>query len=122
MVENGECEDIIHGFFGNGVFPSCLEKIRGLEGCEEGIGFTAGDFEQPGAEIEARISAVKTAVGEVIRRIAVPAAEIGDRDVRRNPVQQALRARLDTPARGGEGPGEGLIEFPIEVNEAAGDV
>lgn len=122
MMKHGECEYVIHGFLRNGLFPSRFEEIRGLEGCGEGVDFGSGDFEQPCAEIEARISAVKTAVGKVLRRVAVPAAEIGDRGIRRDAPQQALRAGLDFSARGRKGGGEGLIEFPIEGYEAAGDV
>ncbi|OGO10485.1 MAG: hypothetical protein A3K46_02740 [Chloroflexi bacterium RBG_13_60_9] len=121
MMEYGKSDDVIEWLDGKGVFPPRLEEIRKPEGRGEGIGFRAGDFEQSGAEIEARVSAVKTAVGEVLRCVAVPAAEIGHRGLRRNAVQQTLRAGLDTRAGGGEGPGEGLIEFPIEVNEAAGN-
>jgi hypothetical protein len=64
---------------------------------------------------------MESAPREELRRVAVPAAEVGDGGAGGDAFQQALRPGLDLSARGGKGPGKGLIEFPIEGHKAAGD-
>ena len=86
------------------------------------MGYSAGDVQKLGAEVESGVGSVKPAFGEKPGRVPVPAAEVDQRGSGRDAFQQAFHAGLDTRSRGGEGRGEGLIEFPVEVYEAAGDV